>query len=227
MKFLVFSFTLLIFIFAGGNDLYSSNCENFGCDTTFTMESELIELPQYPDCYISFNYEWRRCGDTTEIRVRGYSIADTGGCSVIYDSLYSGGTPNWDFQKHLRELLRLELVKQSFMNLYSNASPFDKYKFECPTGQKYYSYGWKSCTKWELSTITVGNPPFQMAIYTQVECEEEACCEETMEICYNTTTQQLEMTRTLTNHLAGDCDEGENTNSESSCSTPCSGTYIE
>lgn len=231
MKYLVFSFALLICFLASSNDLYSSDCENVGCDSssTFTMESDILELPQYPGCFISMNYEWRICGDTTEIRIRGYSVSDTGACSILYDSLYPGGTTNWEFSSYVYELLRLELVKHNFMNLYNAASPFDKPDYECPNGNKYYNYGWKSCYRWELQTETInieGLPPFELTTFNYVECDSEACCEETMEICYNTTTQQLEMTRELTNHVAGDCEEGIITNTESGCATPCGGLLI-
>lgn len=232
MKYLVFSLAFLICFLANSDDLYSSNCENFVCDSTitFTLESDILELPQFPGCFITMSYEWRTCNDSTEIRIRGYSVSDTGACSILYDSLYSGGGTNWEFSYYVYDLLRIELVKHSFMNKYNAASPFDKPDFECPNGNKYYSYGWKSCVKWELDLVTVnfpGFPPFETLMFTQVECEGEACCEETMVICYNTTTQQLGMTRTLTNHVAGDCGDDEGTNTESNCITPCSGTYIE
>jgi len=231
MKYLVFSLAFLICFLANSDDLYSSNCENFGCDSsfTFTMESDILELPQFPGCFISMNYEWRRCGDTTEIRIRGYSISDTGACSILYDSLYPGGVTDWEFSYRVYDLLRIELVKHNFMNLYNAASPFDKADYECPNGNKYFSYGWKSCVKWEVvfETFYFNGIPFEGMILTQVECEGEACCEETMEVCYNTTTQQLEMTRTLTNHLAGDCDDKQGNSFESNWTTPCSGTYIE
>jgi hypothetical protein len=229
MKYLVFSLAFLICFLANSDDLYSSNCENFGCDSTFTMESDILELPQYPGCFISMNYEWRRCGDTTEIRVRGYSISDTGACSILYDSLYPGGVTDWEFSYYVYDLLRIELVKHNFMAEYDNAPPYRKPEYECPTGQKYYSYGWKSCFKWELvpATFYINGVPYEVLIFGQVECEAEACCEETMEVCYNKTTQQLEMTRTLTNYVAGDCGDGESTNAESNCLNPCSGGYLD
>jgi hypothetical protein len=230
MKYIVFSLAFLICFLASSDDLYSTDCENVGCDSTFTNERVEIELPQFPGCDITILYEWRQCGDTIEIQVVGFREPDpTGPCLALLDSLDNSGVPNWDFLRRFLEDARVELVKQYFMEEYNAAAPFNKHLFECPNGKKYYNYQWRACTKWKygLTSFEIDGITYEGWFFYTEECDDYACCEEQFEICFNTTTQQLEIYRALTNKVAGDCDNGIGTGSESGCSTPCQIFFID
>ena len=231
MKKIIIFFLLVFSIFIASTEIGKADCENTGCDTTFTQERVLMEFPQFPGCTIEILYEWRRCADTIEINVDGFrEPITTGPCGVLHDSLFTvSGTPRWDFLNKFLENARIELVKQYFMTEYNNTSPYDKYKIECPNGRMYFNYHWRKCTKWELvyQTIEVGEYTLEGWFFMKVDCESTACCEEQISICYNITTQQLEFNRALTSHVSGNCDNGAGTSTESGCTTPCEGIFIE
>lgn len=230
MKKVIMLLLLFVSLFLVNTSESFSNCENQGCDSTYTNERVFLELPDYPGCPIEFLYQWRRCNDTVEISMVGFAEPDsTGPCSFLYDSLLSiFGNPNWIFMRNLLEKARVELVKHNFMQEYMAAAPYDKFLYECPIGKKYYNYNWRKCTKWEYSyqIIHFGDFTFEGWFFSKVDCESYACCEEQISICFNTVTQQIEIFRALTSHVSGNCDDSGGTSTESGCSTPCEGIFI-
>lgn len=126
------------------------------------------------------------------------------------------------------EYARLELVKINFMAQYNAADQFDKHLYHCPNGRKYYSYLWKSCQKWvrKYGLYDDGVISYFGWYFELEDCGGEVCCEEQINVCFNTTTQQLNIFRQLTSHVSGECPENVPNEFESHCSTPCKIIYI-
>ncbi len=221
---------LIVILFAVSSYKINAACENISCDSVFTEESVDIALPQFPGCTVIFFYRWRVCSDTIEITFHGFVHPDTTApCLALLDSLKdANGNPNWDYFDVLMEYARLELVKINFMAQYNAADPYDKHLYQCPNGRKYYTYLWKTCQKWvsKYGEVTIGEYTLTLWYFEIEDCGGTICCEEQIDVCFNTTTQQLDISRQLTSHVSGECPEIEPTETESSCSSPCNSIYV-
>lgn len=162
--------------------------------------SETFEVPGYPGCSVTYVYSWRRCSDGKvyfgERKI--YWQFPVGDCDDYFDALYDGTNINKDFANWIMEVGLTKVQEKLFLNEYNNAAPWNKYLYECPNGKQHY-YGVKaSCASFVLKIrYSFYIPPFgYINVYelSMLSCDETSCCVKKTSICYNTSTQQTEIT---------------------------------
>lgn len=170
----------------------------------WTYTTIWMELPSWPGCPVKFKYASRVCPDgTTEIIITEWDFPDPNDpdCAGLLATIRdAAGNTIWAGVEQVdREAVEI-LPKVLFMNAYNNALPGDKAQFECPNGKKLYRGVVASCHRWVEIQRWAGQPHFSQMLEWVVRlenCNDEACCIETQEICFDTQTNQLVVNVTM------------------------------
>jgi hypothetical protein len=190
----------LLVLMAGMTSRLKADDNCYLCNTTpWQLASRTIYLPAYPNCPINVSYLWRKCPNgITEVSESGWSFdPSVPGCSGFENDLYPNGThnfPDWNFAKMITEDAIRQTIQQTFIDAYTAALPWEKKQFECDSSKITYRAIQAGCTGYYEVGTTIGTIDYQYGYIAVSDCETTACCIETMELCFNTTTQQLDIT---------------------------------
>jgi hypothetical protein len=172
-----------------------------------------MEVPGYPGCPIRFDYGYRTCQPSGKIeyRIIGFTWPPSAdpNCTALLSALNNSSTKDATIRE-LEEKASQVLPSVLFMNAYNAAFPGDKPNYECPNGRVIYRGIISSCERYVEIKRTVERPWGQEIVEWIVRfenCNDEACCVELRELCYNTSTNQLEETVSIsTNTDLEPCD---------------------
>jgi hypothetical protein len=204
---------LFLLLVSGG---IASNAKAQSCylcnGTTFSQTSVWMELPSWPGCPIKITYQYRICpGGITELRMVGFDWPDANDpdCAGLLSTIQtSTGSPNWAGIEQVSLEAESTLPQVLFMNAYNAALPLDKASFECPNGKRLYQGVRASCHRWIEIQRWSGTPHFSQLLEWVVRfesCNEVGCCKEEQEICYNTSTHEMEVTVTRSSIEGQEC----------------------
>jgi hypothetical protein len=149
---------------------------------------------------VTYVYSWRKCsnGKVYFGERKIYWPFPTGDCDDYFEDLYDGNEIDKDFANWVMEIGLTKVQEKFFLNEYNNAAPWNKHLYECPYGVQHH-YGVKaSCASFVLkirySFPMPFGPPINVYELVMLPCDETSCCVKKTTICYNTTTQQTEIT---------------------------------
>jgi len=189
---------IIAFLFVGNITSFSqviSPCNDENCTDPYHSASKTFYMPCCPNCPITVNYLWHICNGAIEIEIQsiGYNNPVTPFCASLVSWLYDQGS-SFDNIKQMYHLAYEEIAKQTFMIEYNSLPANVKYLLECPNGNRKYGFTVASCTHY------CGYNDFaaQMSRIVQLSCNATNCCKIEYRICWNTTTQQVDVVRTTT-----------------------------
>lgn len=197
---------------------FAVNCtdpyEGYDCDDVEYFTGTVI-LDEYPDCEIPIDYKKTVCTDGNDRKVFfeiiGYRILNTTECQAfVEDNQLPDGSPNWDFMIWFSYAAFEKLATDDFLAYYNIASPLIKASMECPNTLTTYSFVRSHCTSITTHLLIAGpgDPPgyFEWVINYH-PCTEDICCERTIELCYNTSIDEVEIVEDVISHTTGECGE--------------------
>lgn len=199
IKFLALIMTLF-FTAPRLNAQFENNCDSDCENPIITSDTVHFKHPLFPTCKIIASYSVRRCPDgRVEIITRGVGYGSGPECSGLAAWLQTAG---FEFTNHdeLWIMAYRAASEKDFQKRYSLLLSVNQgFLLECPNGYENYEMHRAQCVKFCTYNDAIG----QMMWYQQVTCNSNACCIFKRKICFNTTTQQMEITETRTHSNQG------------------------
>jgi len=189
---------VIVIIFMHSNASFSqviSDCNPGGCSTPFTSSSTTFTMPGFPGCTITVYFLHRICNGKEEVEIQtiGYNNPPDIGCTSfltwLYDPLYTV-----DHVNQLWWTAEEEAAKFLFLGYYNSLPPTSKFLLQCPNGYYNYDFYKSACNHYCGYTDNYHN---KLQI-VQLACSTSICCKIEYKICWNTTTQQMDVVKTTT-----------------------------
>lgn len=179
---------------------FENNCDSECENPIITSDTVHFKHPLFPTCTIIANYSVRRCPDgRVEVITTAVGYGSGPECSGLALWLQ---TPGYNFTNHdeLWLMAYQAASEKDFKQRYNLLLSVNQgFLLECPNGYENYEMHRAQCVKFCTYNDVVGN----MMWYQQITCNSNACCIFKRKICFNTTTQQMEITETRTHSNQG------------------------
>ncbi|MFN9303732.1 MAG: hypothetical protein ACK6BZ_01805 [Candidatus Kapaibacterium sp.] len=192
IKFLALIMTLF-FTAIQLNAQFENNCDSDCENPIITSDTVHFYHPLFPTCKIIASYSVRRCPDgRVEIITRGVGYGSGPECSGLAVWLQTAG---FEFTNHddLWIMAYRAASEKDFQKRYNLLLSVNQgFLIECPNGYETYEMHRAQCVKFCTYNDAIGT----MMWYQQITCNSSACCIFKRKICFNTTTQQMEVTET-------------------------------
>jgi len=176
----------------GCGDLFEALEDNQDCTGNIEQYSADVELPSYPGCTLTVNYEVTECQGVRNSRIVDFEYPsndpDVLAClDFVVDFFNASNNDDASFfQGFHRELL--EAISDIQFQRFLGTGPIAQFIVDCETGIKRFETNWYdgACT----SYCTVRGDDGQ-ELYIPVSCG-STCCIKRYSYCFNNTTGEIE-----------------------------------
>ncbi len=198
IKFLALIMTLF-FTAIQLNAQWEVNCES-DCDVAPALRDTTFYHPNFPNCPIFVEYYFRKCPNgKVEIITNRIAWGTGSGCAGLEAWLQ---TPGSEFSNSdlLWVMAYRAAAEHDFMTRYKRQLLINEgFLLECPNGSLSYEFHRAQCVKF----CAYDDSFAQQSWLQQIVCNANACCKIERRICFNTTTQQMEITEIRTQENQG------------------------